>query len=127
MAPGRVLQRRGHDVFRSVVHEWRAGILRGSTGRPGWLEHLIGFASKQDRLAATHELADRLRHARVEAVLGRPRRRIDHPVETGELMAPDRSHVYLHAVTFEYIVRLLERCHPRYPGGTMRITDLSIT
>jgi len=54
--------------------------------RPRRLEHLVGRAPEQDASATFRDRADRLSHRGVEAVVERPRRRVDHAVEAHELV-----------------------------------------
>ena len=95
VAPRRVPQGGGDDVFGCVVHEGRTGVLLGRPRRPGRLEHLVGGAAKQNRLATAHQLTDRLTHPGVVAVVECPRGRVDDAVEAHELVHPDGSHLCL--------------------------------
>ena len=91
--PRRGRQRRGDDVLGGVVEERRPWIVLHGPRRPRRLEHLVGRASEQDAPAALRDGADGLSHLGVEAVVERPRRRVDDAVEAHELVHVDRSHV----------------------------------
>jgi hypothetical protein len=56
-------------------------------------EHLVGPAPEQDASALTRHRRKGLSHLGVEAVVERPRRRVDHAVEAHELVYVHRSHV----------------------------------
>src|SRR5205085_1077103 len=80
------------DVLRRLVEERRTGIVLCRPLRPDRREHLVRLASEQDRLAAAHQLGNRLTHFGVEAELHCPGRRVDDAVQRRELMDEDLAH-----------------------------------
>ena len=76
----------GDDVLGGVVEERRPGIVIHGPGRPRRLEHLVGRAPEQDASGTFSDRADGLCHLGVEAVVERPRRRVDNAVQAHELV-----------------------------------------
>ena len=95
------------------------GILLGGPRRPRRLEHLVRRAPEQDAPAALRDGADGLAHLRVEAVVERPRGRVDHAVEAHELMYVDLSHVH----TSVAMSSVGLRCHREVIGAALRGTQ----
>ena len=84
--------RRGDDVLGGVVKERRSWIVLHGPRRPRRLEHLVGRAPEQDALATLRDRAEDLFHPGIEAVVERPRRRVDDAVEAHELVHVNGSH-----------------------------------
>src|SRR5262249_49534243 len=95
----------------------RAGVVVDSSRRPRGFEHLVGRAAEQDRVGCSGSGGDRLPHLRVEPVIERPRRRVDHGVETHELVYYDISQCRLLVAVSTGSLRippeLIAPAHPR--------------
>src|SRR3954453_23593822 len=92
VVPGRVLERSRYDELRRLVEERRPRIVLGGSIRPGGIEHLVGPATEEDRLALARDGGQRFGHLRVEAVVEGPRRVLIDAVEADEFVYRDRSH-----------------------------------
>src|SRR5262245_20102482 len=85
-------ERAGDHVLGGVVEEGSSGVVLDSASRPRLLEELVRRTAEENALAAIHDRGDCLSHFRVVAVVERPCRGVDHPIEAHELVYTDCSH-----------------------------------
>ena len=82
--------------FGESFAEQGAGVVLGGPARPRRREHLERAASEQQRLARSHDPADRHSHVRVEPVYSIVEAGlVDHSVQRRELVHHDLTHVDL--------------------------------